>query len=284
MAQNIEDILQLITGDMSANPRFHMSSLLQNIIYFFNQTKIRDFVIQHFISLYNLNDQVCWDGTYYFDEKGIMDSYYHQDLQQATNLDDFIKSRKMFFGKNKKHPFVIFTACILYEENKVHYLAFVFNRLKQMLVCFDPGIRLYHKGQDILVPLIAKSFVKCGLIPSLKYIERVGLCGKKFYGKQWGIQYQGSNPAQTNLPADSFCQLWTICFLVEFMKNQCSDNFLSHWCSVPPSIRESFALTYANQFFTLPFVYKQFRIFYPKGDLNKITPFIITNVSSPQKP
>lgn len=271
---------------MSSNPRFQMSNLLQNIIYFFNQTKIRDFVIQHFISMYNLDNIVCWDGTYYFDEKGHMDSFYHPELSSSTHLTDFIKSKKAFSLKKhkKQHTFVIFTACILYEENKVHYLAFVFDTKRRILVCFDPGIRLYHKGQDVLVPLIAKSFLDCDLIPSLNNIERVGLCNTKFYGKQWGIQYQGSNPAHTNLPADSFCQLWTICFLVEFMKNKCSDVFLSNWCQVPPSIRESFALTYANQFFTLPYVYKQFRIFYPNGDLNKINPFIITNVSAPQKP
>lgn len=281
MGTNIQDILQLIHGEMSANPRFQMSSLLQNIIYFFNQTNIRDFVIHHHINMFSLDDKVKWDGTYYFNEQGIMDNFYHRDLKENTTLTQFLKSRKVFFSRKKQPDFIIFTACILYEENKVHYLAFVYQPQKEILVCFDPGIRLYHKGQDILVPLLAQAFKNCNLIPNLNRIERVGLCNKKFYGKQWGIQYQGSNPAQTNLPADSFCQLWTICFLVEFMKNHCSDEFLTHWCTVPPKIRESFALTYANQFFSLPYVYKQFKIFYPIGDLNRITPFIITNISPP---
>jgi hypothetical protein len=283
MAENLDLLLSLFSGEMSSNPKFTMSSLLQNIIYFFNQTKIRNYVIEHFIEMYHVKEKVVWDGTYYFNEEGKMDNYYHPELKEkSTTLTEFIKSRKPFHEKNKK-KFIIFTACILYEENKVHYLAFVYDTQRQLLVCFDPGIRLYHKGQDILVPLLAKTFKECRLIPTLKNIERVGLCSKKFYGQQWGIQYEGSNPKQTNLPADSFCQLWTICFLVEFIKNRCSDTFLSHWCTVPPKIRESFALTYANQFFTLPYVYKQFRIFYPSGDLNRITPFIIQNVSKPQQ-
>lgn len=284
--KQIQNLMQLITGEMSADPTFgmdpllrqkyQMTSLIQNIIYFFNQTKIRDAIINHFIHLHSLPDKIVWDGTYYFNESGMMDPYFHKDLVgKQTTLEQFLVSRKNY---RKNIQFIFFTACILYEENKVHYLAFVYDAPKERLVCFDPGIRLYHKGQDVLVPILTEAFLNRGLIPNVNNLERIGLCNKKFYGKQWGIQYEGSDPKKTNLPADSFCQLWTICFLVEFMKNRCSDQFLSHWCKIPPTFRESFALTYANQFFSLPFIYKEFKIFYPQGDLTKIMPFIIQNI------
>lgn len=253
-----------------------ISGLLQNIIYFFNQTNIRDYVINHYIGLYSMENKVQWDGTYYFNQQGIMDFHYHPELTKPITIEEFLGMKKIY--KKKKTQFIIFTACILYEGNKVHYLAFVYDTARKILVCFDPGIRLYHKGQEELIPILTDAFKDNGLLESFGHIERIGLCKKKYHGVQWGIQYQGTDPSNTHLPADAFCQLWTICFLVEFMKNRCSDSFLTHWCKVPPKQRESFALTYANQFFSLPYVYKEFRSFHPNGDLNDITQFITHNL------
>jgi len=264
-------------GDMQLDhlqQRLTFSEMLQNIIYFFNQVHIRDYVIHHFIHLLSHHeDRVAWDGTYYFDEEGMMDTYYHTETPEKTSLTEFIRHRKVFHSPIKK-KFILFTCCIVYEGNKVHYLAFVYKASTKVLVAFDSGIHVYPKGQESLLPLIRKSFIGLDLITSDKHsLERVGLCPQVHYGKTWSIQYDGSDPATTKLPADSFCQSWTLFFLIEFLRHNLTDDFLPLWCKVHPKHRENFILN--NMFLPFliydPYLHRAFKKFYPEGKLHLLT-------------
>lgn len=263
-------IHEIIRGEMRKDgSSLNTTDMIQNIIYFFNQEEIRNHMIDHYQKLLPHGKYVDWYGTYYFDENGMIDPYYHPEFPD-TSLDDFIK--KKFKKRIKKH-FIVFTCCILYEGNRVHYLSFIYKPSSKVLVAFDPGINLYTKGQDVLIPYIRKSFVNAGLIPDKKKsLERIGLCNEKYYNKKWGIQYDGSDPKISSLPADSFCQSWTMFFLIEFLRNKCTDRFFSSWCRIPPKYRESFILSH----YFLPWlqhdpsIHQKFKQFYPRGDINMI--------------
>jgi hypothetical protein len=257
---------------------FHISDMLQNIIYFFNQQDIRDHTIGHYKKMLPHGKNIDWDGTYYFNEYGIMDPYYHKG-ENKTTLLNFIKNRPLYQRQNhrfkSKNYFILFTCCILYEENRVHYLSFIFRPHTGMLISFDPGIHLYTKGQDILVPLIRDTFLKAGFIRK-NNLERVGLCKDKYHNRRWGIQYNGTDPNISSLPADSFCQSWTLFFLIEFIRHGCSDHFFRSWCKIPPKSREIFILMY----YFLPwlqhdaYISKKFEKFYPQGDLRYLLDYI----------
>lgn len=273
---SLQELLGSIRGQMSKdNDVFSISDMLQNIIYFFNSKDIRDYLINHHIKLLPSGKTSLWDGTYYFDEKGQLDPYYHPEHKQ-TFLREFVQQRKNL--QQKKSRFVLFTCCILYEGNRVHYLSFIYDTKKRILLSFDPGVHLYTKGQDVLVPLVRNAFINNNLIGNdHRSFERVGLCKTKYYDKTWGIQYDGSDPNITDLPADSFCQSWTLFFLIEFLRHRCSDRFFNNWCSIPPKHREVFVIM--NYF--MPhlqndaFVHKRFRQFYPQGDLTKLSAHVI---------
>lgn len=273
---NLLEFLMEMTRDSSV---FSTGDMLQNIIYFFNQVEIRDHVINHYLKFTPSGKKVVWDGTYYFDENGRIDSHYHKG-HDGEHLRDFIKNRHIFQKRDDPEKrFVMFTACILYEGNRVHFLSFVYDKNRKLLVCFDPGINLYHKGQDVLIPLLRSSFVANGLLSKEKEaLERVGLCARPYYGKTFGIQYEGSDPSKTSLPADSFCQSWTLFFLIEFLRHNCSDRFVASWCKIPPKYREGFIITY----YFLPwlqqdqFVNKKFHEFYPNAkDLPRLLQHVI---------
>jgi hypothetical protein len=292
-----KQLMEFIRGEMREEPiseRLLISDMLQNIIYFFNQPEIRNHVIHHYLKLLPEGEHVTWDETYYFNEKGMIDTHYHPDHEDVT-LDDFIKNRPAYqidtlkhkSKKTPQHYYVIFTCCILYEEHKVHFLSFIYNANKQVLVGFDPGIHLYHKGQDVLIPLLRKAFIKAGLISKKKdAMERIGLCKNKYFNQRYGIQYEGSDPSTTSLPADSFCQSWTLFFLIEFLRHGCSDEFVSTWCKIKPKFREAFVLLY----YFLPwlqqdtFVSKKWLEFYHNGkDLTILLPYVIDSIQSSSK-
>lgn len=274
----LEDILAGIRAQMSRDGgRFTISDMLQNIIYFFNTDDVRDHIINHYIKLLlsTTGKKIVWDGTFYFNEKGFVDPYYHPK-HPNTHLRDFIAGRVEF--KNKSTRYVLFTCCILYEQNRVHYLSFIYDMKKKLLISFDPGVHLYTKGQDVLVPLIRQAFIDNALIgKKANDFERVGLCETKHYDRRWGIQYDGSDPKVNDLPADSFCQSWTLFFLIAFMRHKCSDHFFRNWCSIHPEHRENFIILS----FFLPHlqqdsvIYKKFKKFYPEGDLTKLTEHVI---------
>lgn len=248
-----------------------VTDMIQNIIYFFNQPSIRDYVITYHADILPNGKKIKWDGTYFFDEKGKMDPYHHVGVQNME-LADFLKGRTSYQDKDCR--FVLSTCCVTYDGNKVHFLSMIYDCKKKILVFFDPGIHLYEKGQDMVVPIVKDAFAKNGWI---KAIERLGLCSKDYHGKKWGIQYDGSDPSTTKLPADSFCQSWTLYYLVEFLRNKCMDKFFQYWCSIPPKKRETFILMnfFLPHLQNHPFLYKEWHKFYPDGDLTQLNQYTV---------
>lgn len=265
-----ELLRQMQNSLLNKSNEYQMTNMIQNIIYFFNQPPIRDYVINLHKGILPVGKHVSWDGTYFFNEKGEMDPYHHHETMSLTN---FLKKRK-----NYQHGgFIMSTCCVTYEGNKVHFLSLIYDRKKKILIFFDPGIHLYEKGQDVAVPIVTDAFLKNGWIQSSDRIERVGLCSKNYHGKKWGIQYDGSDPLKTKLPADSFCQSWTLYYLVEFLRNRCTDKFFSSWCSIPPEKRETFMMMnfFLPHIQNHPFLYKEWQQFYPDGQLTKLNQYTI---------
>lgn len=256
------------------NQKYKVSDMIQNIIYFFNQPQIRDYVISLHTNILPSGKNVEWDGTYFFNENGNIDPYHHTNTNNMS-LTEFLKKRESYHNDNTR--FVLSTCCVTYEGNKVHFLSLIYDKKKRVLVFFDPGIHLYEKGQDVAVPIVKDAFLKNGWIKNKHNIERIGLCSSNYHGKKWGIQYDGSDPKTTKLPADSFCQSWTLYYLVEFLRNNCSDKFFSSWCSVSPEKRETFMMMN----FFLPhiqnhnFIFKEWQQFYPNGDLTDLNQYVI---------
>jgi len=268
--------MQQILREMqkTLNPKYKATDTIQYIIYFFNQPKIRDYVISLHTKILPSGKNVKWDGTYFFNEKGIIDPYHHADTNNMS-LTEFLKQRESYNNDNTR--FVLSTCCVTYEGNKVHFLSLIYDKKKRVLVFFDPGIHLYEKGQDVAVPIVNNAFFQNGWIRNNKNIERIGLCSNNYHGQKWGIQYDGSDPKITKLPADSFCQSWTLYYLVEFLRNNCSDKFFSSWCDIPPEKRETFMMMN----FFMPhiqnhnFLFKEWQEFYPDGDLTELNQYVI---------
>lgn len=254
------------------NKVYQVSDMIQNMIYFFNQPIVRDYVIKIHADMLPSGKHVQWDGTYFFNESGMMDPYHHSNI--SSSLADFLKKRKKYTESHCRY--VISTCCVTYEGNRVHFLSLIYDKKKKLLIFFDPGIHLYEKGQDVAVPIMRKAFVKNGWI---KDVERLGLCSKDYHGKKWGIQYDGSDPLKTKLPADSFCQSWTLFYLVEFLRNKCSDKFFSHWCSIPPKKRETFMMMnfFLPNIQNHPFLFREWKNFYPDGELTDLNQYVIEN-------
>lgn len=269
---------QLLREMMKDNTEFQVSDMIQNIIYFFNQPKIRNHILLHHISMLPAGKKVKWDGTYFFNEKGDIDPYHHPDSRQMS-LTQFLKRRQAY--NDDDTGYIISTFCITYEGNRVHFLSMIYDKKKRNLVFFDPGIHLYEKGQDVALPIVMNSFVQNGWIKK-DNVERVGLCSRKYHGKQWGIQYDGSDPKMTKLPADSFCQSWTLYYLVEFLRNHCSDKFFSNWCSIPPEKRETFMLMnfFLPHLQTDANIFKEWQQFYPHGQLTDLSQHVIQAFST----
>ena len=269
---------QVLREMFKTNKKYQVSDMIQNLIYFFNQPSIRDYILLLNIKTLPAGKRIQWDGTYFFNEKANIDPYHHPDSADVP-LSDFLKKRTAY--TDAKNGYVLSTCCITYEGNRVHFLSLIYDKNRKLLIFFDPGIHLYEKGQDVAVPIVMDAFLKNGWIKKTSQIERVGLCSHVFHGKKWGIQYNGSDPKTTKLPADSFCQSWTLYYLVEFLRNKCTDKFFSNWCSIPPKKRETFMLM--NFFLPLVrtdnFVMKEWKTFYPHGDLTDLDEYAIESFS-----
>ena len=245
------------------NEQMKLTSTIQNLIYFFNQPKVRDYVITHHAKILPAGRDVVWDGTYFFNETGEMDALHHPDAK-GVPLHAFLAKRKAYTENKARH--VLSTCCVTYKVNSVHFLSLIYDREKRVLIFFDPGIRLYEKGQEVVVPVVRDAFAANKWADK---IERVGLCSKAFKGKRRGIQYNGES---SNLPADSFCQSWTLFYLVEFLRNNCTDRFFKHWCVIPPAKREAFMLMnfFLPHLQNHPFLDDEWEEFYANGDLTQI--------------
>lgn len=224
-----------------------MSSLLQSFIYTMNNKKLRSEIIQYHLRFNHKKETHDWLGTWMVSLAG------NNNLESIENIAQLQAQDKALYkliAKNKKrftHKIALFTVCIVYDRNLVHYVSFVYIPSEKKLWSFDPGVELYLHGQKTIVPQIRRAFHQNGLISNTQIHPQqdLGRCtDNSFCGKKWGIQYNGNH--KTHLPADSFCQTWTIYFSIRLLLQEDSRDlsFVEDWCRISPKERESSIITY----------------------------------------
>lgn len=230
--------------------------ILQKCIYLFNDTKIRK----------NLFTKECQKKYEYVDTifcKEISETNYITHKNKNILLLDFFKTWK----KIKNKPYILFTVAYLYEENLIHYCAFIFIKKERSLIVFDPGYNLYLHGKYKIIPIIYDVF------HTLNYIDKSAvhlktICKNKSYNKiYYGLQYDGSNQ---KLPADAFCQMWTLFFLLEYINNNGNMSFFNEWCKIKPKYRHFFLI----QNFLIPTLHKMKKCI----DIREITSYLLMNL------
>lgn len=225
--------------------------MIQSFIHTMNDKKLRTEIIKHSLHLSGKQESYQWLGTWIVQKT-------KKDLQNVQNIQQLsfsLSSVSHLVSKNKtklEQKNSIFTVCILYDINLVHYVSFLYFPNHKKLISFDPGVELYLHGRETIVPLIRKAFYENELIKSLpiQQSENLGRCHEfSFCGKNWGIQYNGKN--YHKLPADSFCQTWTIFFITRYLMQPKEDfSFIKYWCKINPHEREYFIIS----FFIIPYL------------------------------
>lgn len=229
------------------------SYLYQSFIHMMNDFQVRNEILSYHRKRTAKQDKYKWAGTWVVREKNKMLTFEDLDpclFKKGTTpgftVERFLQTRKRMFQKSS--VFVMFTVCILYETNLVHYVSFVYDTKERSLLSFDPGVELYLHGQKTIVPLIQRAFEKSGLLRDSNH-SILGACHSfGFRNKKPGVQYNGND--HHSLPADAFCQSWTIFFLVRLIHCEETDPrvFLERWCNIHPRDREAFI----TSFFILP--------------------------------
>lgn len=254
-------------------------NLMQELIYFFNEYEVRERVLTRFIKNAHLEKKCEYLGTLdvteFHHERHdllIVDNKHHPSslrfsilqrilpksehpqtfstpesfLKSPFNITHLLETNKKFRKLFTQRPTVIklFSVCLQYKVNSVHFCAFIYDPIKKIIVCFDPGASLYLGGERHIIPGIVKAFRQSSLIGmhEKNSVLTLGLCGKSYFKKFWGVQFNGQHPKEVILPADAFCQTWTLFFLCEFILNQLSFDFqyFRHWCHLKPRDRELF--------------------------------------------
>jgi hypothetical protein len=204
-----------------------------------NHQANRDAVIDHCISHNNAKDTE-WLGTWYVRKGKNSDLTLTQDtaiFDKATGQPlKHIVNRNISRFTNREIPYKIFTVCILYDTNLVHYVSFVYDAKLQTLYSFDPGMELYLHGLKTIIPGVRKIFHDLKLA-NKSNSSVIGRCNFSFRGKKPGIQFNGE--IHRDLPADAFCQTWTLFFLTRLITLRNMD-FVTIWCQIPPARRESY--------------------------------------------
>lgn len=200
--------------------------ILQGLIYAFNEDRVRDMVMKR-ASSSSSKTKFVWKGTLRLDAS-------LSSREQLTALQRWRRRGDKIF---------LFTASYVYRRNRIHYVAFAFDPRRRSLVCFDPGYDLYLYGRHKIIPLVANALYEAGRIDAPTILK--GPCLRR---QGFGIQYDGRNAKKVVLPADAFCQMWTLFFLTTYVQENGSLSFFEDWCRVRPRFREYFLL----QHFTIP--------------------------------
>lgn len=226
------------------------SGLLQSFIHLMNDFETRNEVMSYHIR-HSKNTSSCqWWGTCVVRlENGTLRIVDPDPLWKCrtvpSTLEDFIGTKRSKLGKY--NGTIIFTVCLLYDTHSVHYVSFVYSN--RVLLSFDPGVELYPHGQKTIVPLVHAAFKAHHLVDSHSIH---GACSDfVFRKKKHGVQFNGM--IENTLPADAFCQSWTLFFLIRMLylpqrSMEQVRNFLRDWCAIPPTEREYFI----TSFFILP--------------------------------
>lgn len=221
-------------------------NILQELIYFFNDTKVRDYLIRHFRNKVQPQSGCQYLGTMFVREKDddsrelMMDEEHHRDdylKNQCFTLADVIKNKIKYLQKRNMRT--LFTLAILYKVSSIHFVSFMYDPVARRLISFDPGNNLYHNGSRVLIPNCVDAFVEHGLLPHQDALTRTGPCGQYYFGRTFGPQYNGEDPDQTDLPADAFCQSWSLRFKLYCIVNKGDHSFVKEWCRIPPKNRQA---------------------------------------------
>jgi len=184
---------------------------LQTLIYIMNEDWVRNTILRD-----HRSPGTCWMGSF----------QYRSRLEPEPFR---------VIGR-KRCRYYLFTVALLYEQNKIHYMAFIYDKSIRKMICFDSGYNLYHVGERQILPEVVGVFRDYGYLDSVDVQDR---CHQVYYNKRWGVQYNGEDPKTVHLPADAFCQTWSMYFLVSFLRQK-DILFLKKWCAIPPSKRERY--------------------------------------------
>lgn len=219
-------------------------SLYQNLIYLMNDFGVRNEILRYHLLHSDRSDLYRWMGTWVvrvrdntlYWEQWDSESLGKKPTRSHISVREVIRSTKKKW-KNTS-VFTIFTVCLVYDLSSVHYVSFLYDPKTLELLSFDPGVELYPHGQKTILPMIHRIFADEGLLKSHK---RYGVCSNfRFKKRYYGVQFNGKT--EHALPADAFCQSWTLFFFLRLFyatKTPIRD-FLERWCRIQPRHRESF--------------------------------------------
>lgn len=201
-----------------------INNILQGLIYSFNDENVRNSVIQSSLARYPKSPAaVVWKGTIHLDKD-------HEQFKEYRKWK--LTSPKIY----------LFTVMYTYGDDCVHYVAFILDMKTRQLTCFDPGYNLYLYGKQKIIPIVVEELRRENIIVH-DVVLRTS-CPRKRICKKYGLQYNGKDMvSKTSLPADAFCQTWTMYFLMTFLEHGCSTQFFIRWCKIPPRYRESFLIS-----------------------------------------
>ena len=217
-------------------------NILQELIYFFNNTDVRNYLIRHFMSKMEPESGCQYMGTFFVREKDddsrelLMDKEHHGETLFAT-LAELLGAKKKYLSQKRKKT--LFTLAILYKVASIHFVSFMYDPVQRRLVTFDPGNNLYHNGSRVLIPNCIDTFVEHNLLPHQDAVTRTGPCKQYYFGRTFGPQYNGEDPDETDLPADAFCQSWSLRFKLNCILNKGDPSFVKKWCDIKPQNREA---------------------------------------------
>jgi hypothetical protein len=132
----------------------------------------------------------------------------------------------------------MFTVAYVYRGDLIHYVSFVYEPFSRRLHAFDPGYNLYLYGKHKIIPMVATAFRDRDLIDTFIDVIPHGRCTHSSFG----VQYDGRSPCKVLLPADVFCQTWTLFFLVSWIREKGNLAFFRRWCRVDPPKRKTYLI------------------------------------------
>jgi hypothetical protein len=207
-----------------------------------NDFRVRNEILQYHLSQSKKQHMYTWMGTWVV-RRHEDNELWFEDFdphlfrrQKKISVIQFLSSTKKKWIKTTQSS--VFTVCLLYDVTSVHYVTFVYDPKHRRLLSFDPGVELYHHGQKTIVPMIRNIFASLDMIEKTR---NIGTCHSyRFQKKSFGIQFNGN--IHHVLPADAFCQSWTLFFLIRlFYQNDNNiDSFVTNWCRIKPRRREMF--------------------------------------------
>lgn len=247
------------TPRIVTNRRCLDKNTVQHLIFFFHDERVRRFILDKAIGR-NTSKLRHW-GTLYVSDGSLHDelqTQLHPRLHQwhASSSEG---SKGSTSAKAHDRHEALFSVCISYEEVKVHYVSIVLRRDAGavQVLSFDPGSRLYPRGEKQVIPAIMRTLRD--FYRHTPPLDHSGMCPQKFFNLRFGIQFDGRDPMTTKLPADAFCQSWSLLFLVEWIyrshlaqDDPCDrkgpvrksvNYFVQHWCKLAPRKRSLYLLS-----------------------------------------